>query len=72
MFGTKDETSNIVILGVDSEESLISLSETLKREDVRSHTFYESEYPEGFTALCTEPIGVEKRKLFKKYRLWNH
>lgn len=59
-----------VVCAVDSEQELVDAHERLKRHGVRSVLFRDSDIDTQATALCTEPISGEKRRLLSKYQLW--
>lgn len=52
-----------------NEEELDKLSTYLKGHGIAHHMFYEPDFETGHTAICTEPIYNEQRKLFKKFKL---
>jgi hypothetical protein len=65
------ETENyLIVLEVLSQEQLLGIQERLDLGGVRSALFFEPDDGMGYTALCTEPLGQEKRRLFRRFRLW--
>lgn len=65
-----DKTSFLILLTVKNQEELQKTKEYLDMNEVDSYMFFEPDFDMGFTALCTEAIFGEKRKLFKKFKLW--
>ncbi len=59
-----------VVCAVDSEQELAEARARLERHGVQSVLFRDSDIDEQATALCTEPIRGEKRRLMSKYQLW--
>lgn len=60
----------MVLCSIANEKELDKLSFYLKEHNIAHHMFYEPDYNTGYTAICTEPIYGEQRKLFKKFKLW--
>lgn len=63
------QVSHMVLCQIKNEEEIYKLSSYLKEHDMAYHMFYEPDYNTGYTAICTEPIYGEQRKLFKKFKL---
>jgi hypothetical protein len=56
---------------VSRKEDLYQIASHLEANDIRFKLFYEPDDDMGETALCTEPItDPERRKLFRRYKLW--
>ena len=70
-FDQPEETPTIVILWVENEKELLKVSEKLTGQGVKFKLFHEPDFPQGHTALCTEPVSQDQRKYFKRYRLWS-
>lgn len=62
---------SIVLLAITCEVHLMRAVETIEQQSVRMFTFHEPDFPPGCTAACTEPVTCEKRRLFRKFRLWS-
>jgi hypothetical protein len=60
----------MVLLAVDSEAQLMHAVELIEHQGVRLFTFYEPDFPQGYTAACSEPVAGSRKRLFKKFRLW--
>lgn len=60
---------NIVVLGVADEAALLKAIERAKRNGINIISFYEPDFPQGYTAAATEPIDSSKRHVFKRYSL---
>jgi len=60
----------MVLCAIPGVRELDRLSCELKHQDIDHHMFYEPDYDTGYTAICTEPIYGDARKLFRKYKLW--
>jgi hypothetical protein len=67
-----DKVAHMVLCAIDGEEELEKVGLYLEQHKVQYHAFYEPDYDTGFTAICTEPIYGEQRKLFKKFKLLKH
>lgn len=65
-----DIISHMVLCSITNEEQLERLSKTLEEHNISFHMFYEPDHETGYTAICTEPIYGEQRKLFRKFKLW--
>lgn len=62
-------STHLVLLQVDNLDALENLMTELSgRVGFESH--YEPDDDMGFTALATDTVEPESRKLFRKYRLW--
>ncbi len=69
-FSWPAQSCHMVLFAVASEEQLIRAVEYIEQQGIRVHVFYESDFPQGYTAACTEPVSNERRHLFRKFRLW--
>ena len=61
---------HMVLFGVAAEEHLMRAVEYIEQQGIRVCTFHESDFPQGYTAACTQPVTDERRRLFRKFRLW--
>ena len=67
---------HMVLIGVDSNESLSKIAESLECRGIRFVDFYEPDsiddgiIPMGVTAICSEPITKEQKKYFSRFPLW--
>ena len=65
----------MVVCGAKSEMSLLKERDVLEQQGIRHHCFYEpdplddSDEPMGFTALASEPVYGEQRRLFRRWRV---
>lgn len=60
----------LALLGVPSKDVLLEAVARLEIAGVRCAVFYEPDDGLGYTAVCTEPIIGDRRKLFKRFSLW--
>ena len=60
---------SLVVLGVPSEEALLAVRDRCQQEGIRCETFQEEDLDKENTALATEPLPQEKRKVFREYKL---
>jgi hypothetical protein len=60
---------NLVVFGISNEKKLICVQEKLNTLGVKFRTFVEPDRDNEITALATEPVNGEVRKIFKKYQL---
>lgn len=71
-FAQSEETSFMVLLGAKSETKLKNIAEYLGIHDIKFKMFHEPDYGTGYTAICTEQIFGEQRKIFKKFNTLKH
>jgi len=66
----------MALLCVRDEEALIRARERAENAGIKMQTFFEpdpvdgEDHPMGFTAVCSEPVAGDQRKVFRKYALW--
>lgn len=63
-------TSFLVLFSAKDEDDLKKKADYLDMHNISYEMFNEPDYDTGFTAICTEPIYNEQRKLFSKFKLW--
>ena len=66
----KSKVNYLVALEVIDEDRLLEAHERLQDRGVESILFREPDRNNEATALCTEPIRGNSRKMFSKYSLW--
>ena len=71
LFGTRDQTSNMVVCTVPDEEALKDLAFKATIADIRIAVFEEDDFDNQATAFATEPITREKGRFFRKLPLWS-
>lgn len=64
------EPTFLVLLHVENQEALCALAEFAKENRILTYTNFEPDDDLGFTALATEVITGEQRKLFRGFKLW--
>lgn len=64
-----EDHPSVIILGVKSEEKLQQVRKYLIDHGIKHVHFYESDLEDELTALATEPIHGDRRKLFRKFQL---
>ena len=64
------DTVFMVVLQVENQEKLLEAAQYLDCHGTKYEIFFEPDDNYGYTALATEPICGEQRKLFRKYKLW--
>ena len=71
-FERPDETSHIVLLSADDEQSLMLERDRLEAVGINCVLFHEPDEPiNGWTALATRPItDTGERRLLRKQALW--
>ena len=57
------------MLTVPTENDLVELSQQLAKTGIRHKRFNEADLGDEFTALATEPINGQKRRVFAKMPL---
>ena len=59
---------SLVVLGLPNEHALAEAATYLSHVGIRFVSFYEDDI-ESYTAICTENLTQERRKLLRKYKL---
>ena len=59
----------MVLCAVKNEDKLHKARDKLIREGVKVKSFYEPDRNNELTALCTETITGERRKIFRDFQL---
>jgi hypothetical protein len=66
-----EKTSFLIMLDADNLEHLQQIARYLDEKDIEHHLFFEPDEPiNSHTAICTEPLPLDMRKHFKKFKLW--
>ena len=68
----KSKVNYLVALEVANEEELLAAHERLEDRDIQAVLFREPDRNDEATALCTEPVWGNRRKIFSKYPLWRN
>lgn len=63
------EHPHVIVCGIDNEEKLNKVVNKLNNNGIKFRPFREADMEDQLTALATEPIFGERRKLFKNYQL---
>ena len=64
------ETSFLILLDAKDQRHLNEIAGYLDCLDIEFHQFFEPDYDMGHTAICTEPLTLDMRKHFRKFKLW--
>jgi hypothetical protein len=64
------EHCNLVLLGVKDHSELLAMSAKLQGEGVEHFVNYEPDLHDQPTAICTEAVTTEQRKLFLHLKTW--
>lgn len=64
-----EEHPSVVLIGVKSKEKLKQILGSLNEQSVVNKEFYEPLFDNEITAIATEPITEDRRRIFKKYQL---
>lgn len=65
------ETCHLVLLAVPGESDLLNLARRCAERGIECVTFYEPDDGMGHTALCTQPVDLRQRGLFRRYPMWS-
>lgn len=65
-----EQTCHFILFEAKDEKHLTDIKIKLDMSGIKSHMFNEPDYGTGYTAIATEPIWGEARKLFKKYKMF--
>lgn len=60
---------NLVVLSIPNEQKLLSVKDKLEKLGIRSEIFMEPDIGNQYTALATEPVSGETRRVFRNYKL---
>ena len=66
----KSKVNYLIALEVSNEEKLLLARERLENRGIKSILFREPDRNDEATAICTEPILGNRRRIFSKYPLW--
>lgn len=61
---------NLIAIGVPDQAALSRVLNRVKANQVRHYAWIEPDDNLGFTALATEPLDMERKKVFSNYRLY--
>lgn len=71
-FEKPKETSFLIVLEVENQESLKKAAHFLGERDIDFYMFFEPDNHMGFSAICTRPVYEKREKnLFKRWKLYN-
>lgn len=62
---------SLVLVTVPDEPALLELEDQCRLAGIRSAVFLEADMDNAPTALATEPVNGQGRKLFRKYPLFS-
>jgi hypothetical protein len=68
----KSEVNYLVALEVPNEDGLLAAHERLEDRGIQAILFREPDRNNEATALCTEPVWGNRRRIFSKYSLWRN
>lgn len=69
-FTQPPEACHLALIGVPSQEALLGTVAQMAMAGIRCAVFYEPDDALGYTAVCTEPVTGDTRRLFKRFSLW--
>jgi len=55
---------------VPDEESLLQVRDRVRAHGIHAELFREPDLGDAATALCTEAVCGDARKVFRRFRLW--
>lgn len=67
----ENEPSSLIVLQVKNKEQLEKAYEDIGSHGINLVKFDEPDWDYGFTSFASEPVTMDQRKIFKKYRLFN-
>ena len=70
-FGPPAEACNLVLLGVANERQLFEALERIQAAGIRCAVFHEPDDGIGYSAACTEPLAGSRRRVFRRFSLWD-
>lgn len=63
---------HLALLGVESENQLLIALDRIQSAGIKVQKFHEPDIGGQLTAIATESLSGDRRKLFKRYRLLQH
>lgn len=63
---------SVVVCRVPDQESLHRAASRLDRRGIQFTMFSEPDLGDQDTALATEPVRTDQRRVFSRYRLWRN
>lgn len=67
--GSLPDHPSVIIIGVKNEKKLHQVRQFLIENSIQHAHFYERDLDDELTALATEPICGDRRRLFRKFQL---
>ena len=67
---TPPEAGHLVLLAVDSAGEILAAAALAEGAGLRCAIFADPDETPAVTALCTEPVSGEARRVFRRYALW--
>jgi len=68
-FPNPEEHPHLVVIGIPNEAKLYKAAQRLDQSGIRYKIFFESDRNDEATAMATEVVHGEARRLFKNYQL---
>lgn len=65
-----NEIPYCIVIGVPDKAALRRVIEKLKGLGIGHHEYHEPDYDLGLTAVATDPLGPDHRRMLSNYRLW--
>jgi hypothetical protein len=65
-----EQTSFLILLDAKDKNHLMQIAQYLDENEIEHHMFFEPDYDMGYTSICSEPVSLEKRHYFKKFKLY--
>jgi len=66
----REKVSSIVVCEVGNEEQLLTAHDRIRDAGIKVVLFQEPDLGNECTALATEPIFGDARRLFSRFKLW--
>lgn len=66
------DPASVIILQVPNKEKLEAALRHTQECGIACDMFFEPDWDYGHTAFGTEPLTAERRKVFKKFKLWKN
>ena len=64
------EVDNLIVIGVPDEEHLLDAHRYVESLGIKAVLFREPDMGDQATALCTEAMGREQKRNFRRFKLW--
>jgi hypothetical protein len=69
-FKEPNQIPNLILCNAEDEPHLNHIGNFLDSHEIRYHKFFEPDNEMGYSAITTEPLTDEKKKVLSNFKLW--